>query len=195
MPRADNCDATADRSRTRKHARPLVDGGSFYLSGRSDRYSWVVLSCTFQKQKQTQKQETMAVEIDIEYRGGLRCDAVHVPSGISLHTDAPVDNGGSGASFSPTDLVATALGTCIVTTLALVAQRHDLDLAGTKVHVRKEMVTDPVRRIGGLPTRVTFPPGLSIDDAMRTRLERAAAKCPVHQSLHPDVDASIEFVW
>jgi putative redox protein len=137
----------------------------------------------------------MAVEIDIVYAGGLRCDATHGPSGISLHTDAPVDNGGSGASFSPTDLVATALGTCIVTTLALVAQRHELELKGTKVHVRKEMVTDPVRRIGALPTKVTFPAGLVIDDAMRTRLERAAAKCPVHQSLHPDVQLPIEFVY
>lgn len=137
----------------------------------------------------------MAVEIDIEYSGELRCDAKHGPSGISLHTDAPVDNGGRGASFSPTDLVATALGTCIVTTLALVAGRHDLELAGTKVQVRKEMVTDPVRRIGALPTVVTFPDGLVIDDAMRTRLERAAAKCPVHQSLHPDVKLPMEFVY
>ncbi|MGB7326020.1 MAG: OsmC family protein [Rubripirellula sp.] len=137
----------------------------------------------------------MAVEIDIEYAGNLRCDAVHGPSGMKLHTDAPTDNGGQGSSFSPTDLVATALGSCVMTILGLVADRHELDLTGTRVHVEKEMVADPVRRIGSLRTVVTVPAGVSIDDAMRTRLETAARKCPVHQSLHADIDAPIDFVY
>ncbi|TWU56610.1 OsmC-like protein [Rubripirellula tenax] len=137
----------------------------------------------------------MAVSIDIRYSGGLRCDAVHGPSGMKLHTDAPTDNGGQGASFSPTDLVATALGSCVMTILGLVAQRHDLDLTGTHVHVEKEMVADPIRRIGSLRTVVTVPGEVSIDVEMRKRLETAARQCPVHRSIHPDIDAPIDFVY
>ncbi|MCG8649498.1 MAG: OsmC family protein [Pirellulales bacterium] len=135
----------------------------------------------------------MAVEINAHYVGDLRVEAVHGPSGMQLHTDPPTDNGGQGKSFSPTDLVATALGTCVMTILALVAERHEVDLRGTKVHVTKEMIADPVRRIGRLETRVTVPPGAVEDASMRRRLEAAARKCPVHQSLHPDVEAPIEF--
>ena len=135
----------------------------------------------------------MAVEIDILYTGELRCEATHGPSGATLCTDAPTDNGGKGASFSPTDLVATALGTCVMTILGLVAQRHDIDLKGTQVHVTKEMITEPVRRVGSLRTVVTLPPGVIHDTAMRDRMESAARQCPVHKSLHPDIDAPIEF--
>lgn len=137
----------------------------------------------------------MAVEISVDYRGELRCDAVHGPSGATLHTDAPTDNGGKGDSFSPTDLVATALGTCILTILGLLAQRHQLDLSGTRVLVTKEMVPFPVRRIGSLRTVVRVPQGAIEDPAMRQRIETAARICPVHQSLHPDVDAPIEFIY
>lgn len=135
----------------------------------------------------------MAVEINAQYVGDLRVEATHGPSGIELHTDAPLDNGGKGASFSPTDLVATALGTCVATILALVAERHDVDLKGTRVHVSKEMITEPIRRIGRLPVRVTIPAGAVGDGSMRKRLEAAARKCPVHQSLHPDIDSPIDF--
>lgn len=137
----------------------------------------------------------MAVEIHAHYVGDLRVEAVHGPSGIQLHTDPPLDNGGKGTSFSPTDLVATALATCVMTILALVAERHAIDLKGTRVDVSKEMVTAPVRRIGRLQTKVTVPAGAVDDAAMRERLEAAARKCPVHQSLHPDIEAPIEFVY
>jgi putative redox protein len=137
----------------------------------------------------------MAVEINFVYAGGLRVDATHGPSGATLNTDAPLDNGGKGQSFSPTDLVATALGTCVVTIMGLVAERHELDIRGTTVKVTKEMVNAPVRRIGSLRTVVTVPPGAVNDPAMRERIEAAARKCPVHQSLHPDIDAPIEFVY
>lgn len=137
----------------------------------------------------------MAVEITGEYVGQLGVRAKHGPSGAQLTTDAPLDNGGKGESFSPTDLVATALGTCVLTILGLVAERHDVDLKGATVHVIKEMVTDPIRRIGGLATRVTIPAGRVEDPEVRTRLETAARKCPVHKSLHPDVDAPIDFVY
>jgi putative redox protein len=137
----------------------------------------------------------MAVEINVSYLGQLHCEAVHGPSGASLATDAPTDNGGKGASFSPTDLVATALGTCVLTILGLVAQRHEIDLQGTTVHVTKEMITQGVRRIGSLRTVVTVPKGLVEDPSMRERMEMAARKCPVHQSLHPEINAPIEFVY
>ena len=137
----------------------------------------------------------MAVEISVDYSGQLHCEATHGPSGETLSTDAPTDNGGKGESFSPTDLVATALGTCVMTILGLVAQRHGLELNGTKIIVTKEMVADPVRRIGTLKTFVTIPADAVTDAAMRSRLEAAARKCPVHQSLHPEIDAPIDFEY
>jgi putative redox protein len=139
----------------------------------------------------------MAVEIDIVYEGTLACRATHGPSGSCLATDAPTDNGGRGSAFSPTDLVATALGTCVITTMALVAERHGWDLSGTRVHVTKEMVTQPTRRIGALPVRITVPAerAAALSEADRDKLERAAHHCPVHQSLHPDVRAPIEFSY
>jgi putative redox protein len=137
----------------------------------------------------------MAVEINVGYTGQLRCQAIHGPSGETLNTDAPTDNGGKGESFSPTDLVATALGTCVMTILGLVAERHNIDLDGTQIQVTKEMITEPVRRIGGLRTVVTIPVNAVTDEDLRTRLEAAARKCPVHQSLHPDIDAPIDFFY
>lgn len=137
----------------------------------------------------------MAVEINAVYQGELRVEATHGPSGATLRTDAPTDNGGKGASFSPTDLVATALGTCVLTILGLVAERHKLDLKGTKIHVTKEMIASPVRRIRSLRTTVTIPQGAVDDPSMRERLEAAARKCPVHQSLHSEIDAPIDFMY
>ena len=120
----------------------------------------------------------MAVEISAVYQGELRVEAIHGPSRATLNTDAPTDNGGKGASFSPTDLVATALGTCVLTILGLVGERHNLDLKGTKIHVTKEMIPSPVRRIGSLRTVVTVPQGAVDDVSMRERLEAAAPKMP-----------------
>jgi len=137
----------------------------------------------------------MAVEINVVYTGTLGCAATHGPSGQQLTTDAPVDNGGRGSTFSPTDLVATALGACMLTIMGLMAERRGLDLRGTQVHVIKEMVAAPVRRIGRLVVRITLPPDRPIDADDRTRLERAALLCPVKQSLHPDVAIPIEWVW
>jgi len=135
----------------------------------------------------------MAVEISVVYQGQLRCEATHGPSSCTLITDAPVDNHGKGESFSPTDLLATGLGACILTILGIVADRHGLDLAGTKVTVEKHMVADPVRRIGALP--VTVHMGSAVDEKMQTLLVNAANTCPVHQSLHPDIDRPITFLW
>jgi putative redox protein len=137
----------------------------------------------------------MAVEINIAYEGGLHCAAVHGPSRQTLTTDAPVDNGGKGAAFSPTDLVATAMGTCMVTIMGLVAQRNSLNIDGLKVQVLKEMTADPVRRIGSLKTRLVFPSGKRLAAVDRAKLEAAAKVCPVKQSLHPDVKTPVEFVY
>jgi len=135
----------------------------------------------------------MSVIIEASYDGELHCTATHGPSGRTLTTDAPTDNGGKGESFSPTDLVATGLATCVLTICGLISRRHGVDLAGTRVRVEKEMVNTPHRRIGRLVTVVTLPADLQLEEAMRKRLEIGAGHCPVHQSLHPDIDAPIVF--
>lgn len=131
------------------------------------------------------------VEIEVRYLGDLRCESTHVPSGTKLVTDAPVDNRGRGESFSPTDLMATALGTCIITTMGIVAQRHSYSLQGASVRVTKEMTSQPTRRIGRLTVHVHLPSALPPD--ARQRLEAAAHACPVHRSMHVDVEMPLTF--
>jgi putative redox protein len=133
------------------------------------------------------------VEIDIVYNGELRCLATHQPSSTVLTTDAPKDNHGKGESFSPTDLVATALGTCILTMMGIAAQSMQIDLSGTKVVVRKEMVAKPIRRIGTLAVTIDVP--TSLGEAQRQKLINVAMTCPVHKSMHPDVQMPIDFRW
>jgi uncharacterized OsmC-like protein len=133
------------------------------------------------------------VKVSINYEGGLRCAAKHGPSGKTVVTDAPVDNHGKGESFSPTDLVATALGTCMATIMGIVAGRHHIDLAGMKIEVSKEMSTDAPRRITRLTTVMELP--LPANHPQRELLERAALTCPVHQSLHPEIEKPLEFRW
>lgn len=133
------------------------------------------------------------VRIDVEYRGRLRCVSVHEPSRAELATDAPKDNQGEGASFSPTDLVATALATCVLTTMAIVANRHGWKLEGATASVVKHMVADPVRRIGKLELTVRMPAGL--DAKARETLERTAHTCPVSKSLAPNVELPMTFEW
>jgi putative redox protein len=137
----------------------------------------------------------MAVQINIAYEGGLHSTATHGPSGRTVQTDAPLDNGGKGESFSATDLVATALGSCMGTVMGLVANRHQLDISGLQITVVKEMTADPVRRIGSLTTRLVFPAGKPLTAEQRAMLEAAARACPVKHSLHPDVKTPVEFVY
>jgi putative redox protein len=134
----------------------------------------------------------MAVEITGTYQGTKRVLLKHGPSGAELITDAPKDNNGEGASFSPTDLVATGLGACMLTIIAIVGERSELDLQGMSMQVEKHMSLDP-RRIGRLPLSIVLPSHLSEDD--RTKLERAALACPVHQSLHPDIEIDVQFKY
>ncbi len=133
------------------------------------------------------------VNISIRYEGALRCAATHGPSGQTLFTDAPVDNHGRGESFSPTDLVATALGTCMATSMGIVSERHTIDLAGMKIEVTKEMTKEAPRRIARLVTVIDVP--LPADHPDRDLLERAALTCPVHQSLHPEIEKPLDFRW
>src|SRR5258708_2709085 len=133
------------------------------------------------------------IQITIQYQGGLRCEATHGPSQNKLITDAPVDNHGKGESFSPTDLVATALGVCMATVMGIYAEAHAIDLRGMKVTVGKEMTQVPVRRIARLSCEIVVP--LPATHPRREALERAALTCRVHQSLHPDVEKPVNFVW
>jgi putative redox protein len=135
----------------------------------------------------------MGIEISIDYQGGLHCEAKHSPSGQIIMTDAPLDNGGRGEAFSPTDLVGAALGTCIITVMDLVARRSGINLAGTKVHVIKDMTSIPTRRIGRLTVTVTYPDGLKLSEADIKKLEKTAHTCPVRQSLHTDVEVVVDF--
>jgi len=137
----------------------------------------------------------MSVQVDTVYEGDLICKTTHQPSGSILKTDAPVDNGGKGSLFSPTDLVGVALGTCAVTIMGLVAKRNNLDITGTTVAVTKEMVATPVRRIGELKVIITLPKGKNYSETDRMKLEQAAHACPVKQSLHPDIKLVLEFVY
>ena len=123
----------------------------------------------------------------------LSCEAIHAPSETVLVTDAPQDVGGNAASFSPTDLVGTAMMTCILTTMGLVANKLGLDLTGATGSVEKTMTDTKPRRIATLTTTLELP---NIgDEAQRQRLEEAGRNCPVHHSLHPDISAEIVYNW
>lgn len=108
-------------------------------------------------------------------------------------TDAPVDNQGRGEAFSPTDLVGAALGSCILTTMGILAKRNGWDISGSTAQVTKEMVTVPSRRIGRLTVEVHIPRDFPAD--VRQKLDAAAHTCPVHKSLHPDVEAPITITY
>jgi uncharacterized OsmC-like protein len=133
------------------------------------------------------------VEVTVTYEGRLHCSARHQPSGDRLSTDAPVDNNGLGQAFSPTDLVATALGTCMATVMGIIAQRKDIDLGGMTITVRKFMSDNLPRRISRLELDLHIPlPGNHPD---RKLLESTANGCPVHQSLHPEIEVVMNWQW
>jgi putative redox protein len=133
------------------------------------------------------------VEIKLSYEGGLHTSAVHTPSGNTLVTDAPLDNNGRGESFSPTDLVATALGACMATVIGIVARRKEIAVEGMAITVRKFMSEDAPRRISRLELDLDIP--LPADHPDRPLLESAARGCPVHHSLHPDIIVVMSWTW
>ena len=130
------------------------------------------------------------VKITATYNGEKHCESQHEPSGRKLDTDAPKDNQGLGESFSPTDLVATALGTCILTTMAIVAERDGISMINARMSVEKEMSANP-RRIAKLTTIIELPN--SIPQDYRAKIEHVGLSCPVTKSLHSDVEVPVEF--
>ncbi|MEP2776691.1 MAG: OsmC family protein [Luteolibacter sp.] len=133
------------------------------------------------------------VRINLNYQGGLRCTATHAPSGNVITTDAPVDNNGKGEAFSPTDLVATALGACMATVMGILAERKEIPLEGMAIEVRKHMSEDSPRRISKLEVDIKMPVPASHPE--RKLLESAARGCPVHHSLHPDIVTVFNWTW
>lgn len=130
----------------------------------------------------------------IVYTGELRTIATHVKSGTAIETDAPVDNNGKGEKFSPTDLVATALGACMMTIMGIVARDRHLALENTSITVEKIMGTEP-RRIIEVKLNIHFPPGNDIGEEDRRYLMYRAINCPVAKSIHPDIIQTINFHW
>lgn len=131
------------------------------------------------------------VKINSEYLGDLHCRATHGPTGNTIITDAPPDNQGKGETFSPTDLVATALGTCYLTIMGIAARARNIDMRGALCNVEKHMSVDLPRRIARLAVEVIF--SKEIPPEKRKILEEAIKTCPVSRSLHPDVKVEVNF--
>lgn len=132
-------------------------------------------------------------EIDIWYEGDLATRAVHSDNQAEIRTDAPKDNQGLGRVFSPTDLFAASLGSCMLTLMGIGAKKLQVDIRGTRAKVTKEMAAAPLRRIGKLRVEFFCPHSLSQD--VIDKLIRLAETCPVHQSLHPDVICEFIYHW
>lgn len=128
----------------------------------------------------------------VTYLGGLRTQSEHIQSGNQVVTDAPRDNHGKGEAFSPTDMVANSLATCMLTVMGIKAQTLDVDFTGATAEVTKHMQADP-RKISKI--EVIFHMNITADEKTRTILERTARTCPVGLSLHPDVEQDITFHW
>jgi uncharacterized OsmC-like protein len=129
----------------------------------------------------------------VTYESNLRTTCLHLQSGSVFETDAPTDNKGKGERFSPTDLIATGLGACLITTMGIKAESMNIQLDGAKVEVTKVMVSDP-RRIGKIIVHATLP-ALNLDEKTIEILERVGRTCPVERSLHPDMELDISFKW
>lgn len=130
----------------------------------------------------------------VTYDGNLRTVCQHLRSGTTIETDAPVDNNGKGERFSPSDLVATALGTCMLTIMGMRAIEMNVDLKGTKIEVEKIMKTDP-RRIGALNLTFHFPDSLELNGRQQIILQKAAETCPVAFSINPAIELNVKFNW
>lgn len=141
--------------------------------------------------------EFALVRIDISYDGELHCQGRHAPSGKRLETDAPLDNHGRGETFSPTDLLATSLGTCMLTTMAILAQQRGYSMEGVRARVVKHMTKTQPRRVERLDAAIWAPgaTGRTLDEAARAALEERAHQCPVRLSLLPAIEVPITFTW
>lgn len=129
------------------------------------------------------------------YIGGLRGESTHLQSGTMILTDAPTDNMGKGQAFSPTDLVATALGTCIITTMGIFGQKEDIDFAGSSILGIKVMSSEGPRKIAKIEIEIVLKTNVKLDQPQKEKYERIAATCPVARSLHPDLEQVVNIVW
>ena len=128
----------------------------------------------------------------VTYLGDLRTSSIHLQSGSEIISDAPLDNNGKGEAFSPTDTVANALASCMLTVMGIKARDMGVSLTGSVAEVTKSMQAEP-RRISGI--KVAFTMKSDADEKAKTILERTALTCPVHQSLHPDIVKDVTFDW
>jgi putative redox protein len=133
------------------------------------------------------------VKITVTYEGNLRTKAIHVESGAEIETDAPKDNHGKGELFSPTDLLAASLGTCVLTLMGIMARKLKVDLTGLRATVEKEMANAPSRMVKRIVIHVYCPQKL--ESEIRSKIEQVGIECPVHHSLHPNVQQEIVFHW
>ncbi|HVX27784.1 MAG TPA: OsmC family protein [Parafilimonas sp.] len=131
---------------------------------------------------------------EIIYKGALRTEAKHLQSSTVIETDAPTDNQGKGERFSPTDLLATSLGTCMITTMGIKARNMNVDLNDTKISIKKIMQSDP-RRVGKIEITFDFPSSFQADEKQKKILENTAYTCPVAVSIHPDIAVETVFNW
>ena len=129
----------------------------------------------------------------VEYEGQLRTVCTHLRSGNNFETDAPVDNNGKGERFSPTDLLATSLATCMITVMGIKARTMGFDLDGVKIEVEKIMKSEP-RRVGGINLFFHIPDNLkNIEDKTKQILKHTGNTCPVQQSIHPDIEVNVDW--
>jgi putative redox protein len=129
------------------------------------------------------------------YIGGLRAESTHLQSGITILTDAPTDNMGRGEAFSPTDLLATALGTCIITTMAIFGQKEGIDFDGSEITGTKIMTSEGPRKIARIEIQIALKTNIELDQPQKEKYERIASTCPVARSLHPDLEQVVEISW
>ncbi len=133
--------------------------------------------------------------IHTNYLGDLRTEATHLQSGTTIFTDAPTDNNGRGEAFSPTDLVAGALGSCMMTIMGIAARRDGIEITGSSIEITKTMTAQPPRRIAKVEVALTMKTPTELSEDEKAKLIRAAHTCPVALSLHPDIEQAINFEW
>lgn len=131
----------------------------------------------------------------IVYTGDLRTELTHLQSGTVIENDAPTDNQGKGERFSPTDMLATSLGSCMITTMAIRAADMQLNFVGTTINITKIMSTDAPRRVAGIKAELNFTKDFVATEAQKEQLVRIARSCPVEKSLHPDILLEVVFNW
>lgn len=129
------------------------------------------------------------------YNGALRTTMTHLQSGSEVITDAPTDNHGKGEAFSPTDLLATALASCMLTTMAIGTMSRNINIDGATADVLKVMSKEGPRRVAAVEVTITMPKDIHYTDEEKQLLERIAMACPISKSLHPDLEQNVRFIW